>query len=57
MASLDVGPEGGVGRGFLLFCVGALGWLADLLGPDFAAVDAVVDATHRHHEIFYDKGE
>ncbi|KAF1819792.1 replication factor A protein 3 [Dissoconium aciculare CBS 342.82] len=29
------------------------------LGPegsvDFAAIDAVVDATHRYHEIFYEK--
>ena len=24
---------------------------------DFNAVDAVVDATHRYHEIFYDKPE
>lgn len=24
---------------------------------DFAAIDAVVDATHRYHEIFYTKGE
>jgi hypothetical protein len=22
---------------------------------DFAAIDAVVDATHRYHEIFYEK--
>ncbi|WPH01977.1 replication factor A protein 3 [Acrodontium crateriforme] len=31
------------------------------LGPegsiDFAAIDAIVDATHRYHEIFYNKGE
>jgi len=31
------------------------------LGPegsvDFAAIDAVVDATHRYHEIFYEKNE
>jgi len=29
----------------------------DLLtgSPDFNAVEAVVDATHRYHEIFYEK--
>lgn len=30
-------------------------WIADGLYADFTAVDAVVDATHRYHDIFYDK--
>ncbi|KAK5167602.1 uncharacterized protein LTR77_007301 [Saxophila tyrrhenica] len=54
MASTDFGPEGQIGQS--LFLLDAKGLRAVLTRwIDFAAVEAVVDATHRYHEIFYDK--
>jgi hypothetical protein len=43
----------------MIDCVlfGETSWLITWDGLDFAAIDAVVDATHRYHEIFYDKHE
>lgn len=38
----------------LLLCLSD-GPRADLFDLDFNAVEAVVDATHRYHEIFYEK--
>lgn len=54
LASTDFGPESSIGKsGF------QDDWkrerLIDEVPLDFDAVDAVVDATHRYHEIFYEK--
>lgn len=53
LACTDFGPEGNIGIISLRFCMDNR---ADDL-QDFKAVEAVVDATHRYHEIFYEKQE
>lgn len=53
MASTDFGPEGGIG----VSCLWCYVNLKLMVHADFNAVEAVVDATHRYHEMFYEKDQ
>ena len=58
MASTDMGPEGNIGE-LSKLQTGSIKYEertnANLVTADFNAVEAVVDATHRYHGMFYDK--
>jgi replication factor A3 len=55
MASTDMGPEGNVGM--CLTYTHNIVFVSSHHCPDFNAIEAVVDATHRYHEIFYERQE
>ncbi len=59
MAATDFGPEGNIGRPPRLGLLphGEIVLLMRWLWADFDVVDAVVDATHRYHEIFYQRDQ
>lgn len=57
LASTDFGPESNIGTALTNRREGPEKMLLLTRIADFNAIDAVVDATHRHHEIFYPKNE
>jgi hypothetical protein len=54
MASTDMGPQQNIGKSRLF----ETSYAAESVltrSLDFSAYEALVDATHRYHEIFYEK--